>query len=147
MKNCLVCQRIQSIKEGTNSNFVCELKTSYVVLGDSQFYKGYTLLLSKTHCTELHHLDIQTRFDFLHEMAIVAEAVYTVCQPQKINYELLGNKHPHLHWHIFPRYKDDPNPLKPIWQIDEGIRNNTFLPEEERVQLILELRNEIRKTY
>ena len=32
-----------------------------------------------------------------------------------MNYELLGNQVPHLHWHLFPRYAHDPDVLKPVW--------------------------------
>jgi diadenosine tetraphosphate (Ap4A) HIT family hydrolase len=32
-----------------------------------------------------------------------------------LNYELLGNQVPHLHWHLFPRYDADPDALKPVW--------------------------------
>jgi len=143
MENCLVCERIKSIKAGTNPNFVCELETSYVVLGDSQFFRGYTLLLFKTHSTELHQLDKEVRNKFLQEMALVAQAVHAVFKPQKINYELLGNKYPHLHWHIFPRYEDDPKPLAPVWSIEEQVRNNTLLKKEERQRIIVQLRDEI----
>jgi hypothetical protein len=37
------------------------------------------------------------------------------CRPHKLNYELLGNQVPHLHWHLFPRYLDDPQRLQPVW--------------------------------
>ena len=32
-------------------------------------------------------------------------------RPHKLNYELLGNQVPHLHWHLFPRSPDDPDRL------------------------------------
>jgi diadenosine tetraphosphate (Ap4A) HIT family hydrolase len=32
-----------------------------------------------------------------------------------MNYELLGNQVPHLHWHLFPRYAGDAEHLKPVW--------------------------------
>ena len=48
-------------------------------------------------------------------MAQVAEAVFRAFAPRKLNYELLGNSEAHLHWHLFPRYADDPNPLWPVW--------------------------------
>src|ERR1700694_4734407 len=35
--------------------------------------------------------------------------------PHKLNYELLGNQVPHLHWHLFPRSKQDADHLKPVW--------------------------------
>jgi len=143
MQDCLVCQRIEAIQKGTNKHFICELETSYVVLGDSQYYKGYTLLLSKTHCTELHQLDVQTRNTFLQEMAHVAQAIHQIFKPVKLNYELLGNKYPHLHWHLFPRYADDPNPTKPIWVNTDEKRNQTFLSDEEREAMIQQLREEI----
>jgi len=58
-------------------------------------------------------------------MSIVAEAVYQAFKPEKLNYELLGNSDDfHLHWHIFPRYNDDPRPEGPVWWIDRDIRCN-----------------------
>ncbi len=145
MNNCLICQRISQIKQGTNKYFVCELDTAYVVLGDSQFYKGYTLLLSKHHCSELHQLDKAVKLRFLEEMSIVAEAMFEVFQPVKLNYELLGNRHAHLHWHLFPRHVNDPNIHNPIWIIDKTVRNNTFLPETELKQTIKNLQTAIQK--
>ncbi len=118
---CLICSRILDIKNNNNPYFITELKTGYVVLGDYQFYEGYSLFLSKSHVEELHMLK-EKRFEYLKEMAIVAEAVYNVFKPTKLNYELLGNTDKHLHWHIFPRYKNDPNPKSPIWVIDKKVR-------------------------
>lgn len=119
--DCRICLRIVQIKEDNNPYFVKELNTGYVVLGDFQFYKGYSLFLSKTHVDELHKLGA-SRMQYLEEMAIVAEAVYSLFKPNKLNYELLGNIDRHLHWHIIPRYTDDPNPNSPIWTIDRSIR-------------------------
>ena len=58
---CLICERINMIKEGNNPYFVKELETGYVVLGDHQHFRGYTLFLCKEHRTELFHLDAETR--------------------------------------------------------------------------------------
>lgn len=120
---CLICERIEQIKEDNNPYFVKELDTSYVVLADSQYYEGYTLLLSKTHCRELHELGAFREVNFLLEMAYVARAVHKAFKPNKLNYELLGNKDPHLHWHIIPRNIDDPRPMEPIWVINKNVRD------------------------
>lgn len=63
------------IKEGNNPYFVKELETGYVVLGDNQHFKGYTIFLCKEHKTELFQLDDSVKMKFLEEMSVVAEAV------------------------------------------------------------------------
>ena len=120
--NCLVCDRIKLIKQGKNKYFVKELQSGYVVLADFQYFPGYTIFLSKIHTDELHKLGNKNREIFLNEMAIVAEAVYKVFRPKKLNYELLGNTDHHLHWHLVPRYGTDPRPETAIWAIDSAIR-------------------------
>lgn len=122
MNNCLICERIKLIREEKNRFFVKELETGYVVLGDFQYYKGYTLFISKIHAEELHQLKHGVMKKFLIEMAQVAKAVYQTFHPLKLNYEMLGNGDPHLHWHILPRYKNDPNLNSPVWIIDKSIR-------------------------
>lgn len=124
LNNCLICERIDLIKKGTNPYFVYELESSYVVLGDHQFYKGYTILLSKIHSPELHQLPPKFKKALLNEVCIVGEAIYKAFQPKKLNYELLGNEVQHVHWHLFPRYVNDPNPSMPIWVTDKSIRNS-----------------------
>lgn len=54
---CIVCDRIQMIKNETNPYFVKELDTGYVVLGDNQHFRGYTLFLLKEHIVELFELE------------------------------------------------------------------------------------------
>jgi len=44
---CLICDRIEMIKKGTNPYFVKELETGYVVIGDNQHFHGYALFLYK----------------------------------------------------------------------------------------------------
>ena len=88
---CLICERIRMINEGTNPWFVKELETGYVVIGDHQHFKGYTIFLCKEHKSELFQLDRATRLRFLEEMSIVAEAAANAFGAEKMNYELLGN--------------------------------------------------------
>ncbi len=125
------------IKHAKNKYFVKELITGYVVVGYSQYQKGYTLFLSKTHATELHELSKEQRTLFLQEMAIVAEAVYKAFHPKKLNYELLGNAEQHLHWHLFPRYKSDADPTMPVWNVPSKIRNaKKYQPTLKEIEVI-----------
>ncbi|WP_297820101.1 HIT family protein [uncultured Lactobacillus sp.] len=104
---CLICDRIEMIKKHQNKFFVKELRTGYVVLGDNQHFKGYTLFLYKNHVDELYKLDENEKIKFLEEMSLVGEAVSKTVRCEKMNYELLGNGDSHLHWHLFPRVSGD----------------------------------------
>lgn len=120
--NCLICDRIAQIQSNANPYFVKELETGYVVLGDFQFYLGYTLFLSKEHVPELHLMRQEFKLRFLNEMSRVAEAVYKAFTPDKLNYEMLGNSDAHAHWHIFPRYVREEGYGKPVWALDKSVR-------------------------
>lgn len=117
---CLICDRIEMIKNGTNPYFVKELETGYVVLGDNQHFRGYTLFLCKQHTTELFYLDKAFSTKFMQEMVLVANAVKNAYGAEKMNYECLGNGDTHLHWHLFPRRAGDigkcgNNGTGPVW--------------------------------
>ena len=94
---------------------VAELEHSFVVLNRDQYFPGYTLLFTKQHVTELFHLDPAVRSGLMEEVSRAAEALFTLFQPDKINYELLGNMVPHMHWHVVPRFTTDPLWPRPIW--------------------------------
>lgn len=99
---CLIFQRIEFIKTGENPCFVRELETGYVVIGDHQYFKGYTLFLAKEHVTVVHHMEISVKLRFLEEMSLVREAVTKAFVAEKMNIELLGNSDAHAYWHLFP---------------------------------------------
>ena len=146
-KSCLICSRIEDIKQNRNPHFVIELETGYVVIGDNQFFKGYTLFLCKQHKNELHELDPKFKNKFLQEMSTVAEAVYKTFKPKKLNYELLGNTDNHMHWHIFPRHNNDPLPERTVWNIPKETRNaeSTKPNKEELKELTKKLKRELQQ--
>ena len=78
-------------------------------------------------------------------MSIVAEAVSNIFKPDKMNYELLGNGCPHIHWHLYPRVKGDTPIISSVYQLsneelfDESTRPN----EEQRKELKEMIKNEI----
>jgi diadenosine tetraphosphate (Ap4A) HIT family hydrolase len=74
---------------------IAELDMCYVMLNRDQFFHGYTFVITKKHVKELFHLDKKTRETVMEEVNRVAEALYNLFQPDKINYELLGSMVPH----------------------------------------------------
>ena len=144
---CLICERIELIKQGKNPHFVKELETGYVVIGDGQYFKGYTLFLAKEHVTELHQMEYETKIKFLEEMSIVQEAVAKACQAEKMNIELLGNGDAHVHWHLFPRKAGDMkgyghNGRGPVWWVPwEEMSSEEYQPKEsDLLQLVNRLK-------
>lgn len=78
-------------------------------------YPGYCRVIWKTHVSEMTDLP---EHDRLHLMAIVfaVEAVLREqLKPDKMNLASFGNAVPHLHWHVIPRYRDDPHFPQPAW--------------------------------
>ena len=147
MCTCMVCERINQIKNNANPYFVKEMKTGYVVIGDHQRIKGYTLFLCKECQSELHFLEPLFRDEFLHEMAIVAEAVYNAFKPEKLNYELLGDgAGVHMHWHVFPRRAGDTPGHGPVWQLGAELHDDKYLPDEAELDdLKIRLNTELDK--
>ena len=144
---CLICDRIELIKQGKNPHFVKELETGYVVIGDGQYFKGYTLFLAKEHVTELHQMEYATKIKFLEEMSIVQEAVAKAFQAEKMNIELLGNGDAHVHWHLFPRKAGDMqgyghNGRGPVWWAPwEEMSSEEYQPKEsDLLQLVNHLK-------
>ena len=145
---CLICDRIELIRKGKNPWFVKELKTGYVVIGDHQHFKGYTLFLCKEHKTELFELEQEVKTKFLEEMATVAEAVSRAFGAEKMNVELLGNGDTHLHWHLFPRRDGDLEGYGnqgrgPVWWYPmEKMYDEANCPSQEELE---ELKSRLKK--
>jgi diadenosine tetraphosphate (Ap4A) HIT family hydrolase len=94
---------------------VAELRQCYVLLNGDQFFPGYTFVVARSHVTELFHLEPHARQTVMEEVSMVAAALYNLLKPAKINYELLGNMVPHMHWHLVPRFSSEPLWPRPIW--------------------------------
>ncbi len=138
-ETCEICSRIDLIKKRENPFFVKEMETGYVVIGDHQLFRGYTLFLSKIHVVNL--LELEDRGEhFFNDARRVALAASRAFKPERVNIELLGNTDHHLHWHIFPRYKNDPVPTKPVWSLNKTIRcNESTKAKPEEIKMLREL--------
>jgi diadenosine tetraphosphate (Ap4A) HIT family hydrolase len=94
---------------------IAELEHCRVILNRDQFFPGYCLVFTRAHVTELFHLEPPVRAAVMEEVTAVAAALDAAFRPTKMNYELLGNMVPHMHWHLVPRFTTDPLWPRPIW--------------------------------
>src|SRR5208282_793695 len=113
--DCPFCALLAKVGSLPADELVWQFEHGVALLGQWQFYHGYCLLVARRHATELSQLSDAERRGYLDEMCLLARAIEACFRPHKLNYELLGNQVPHLHWHLFPRYRDDADHLRPVW--------------------------------
>jgi diadenosine tetraphosphate (Ap4A) HIT family hydrolase len=53
-----------------------------------------------------------------------------------MNYELLGNLVPHIHWHLVPRLATDPALRSPIWMVEHQAVAPPPATARERIESI-----------
>jgi len=141
-RSCGICSIVERIRSGAFPDWIAELPRSWLTLGDAQFYRGYCVLLAKRHATELHLMPRGEAHELLDEMLAVGRTLAEVVKPLKLNYECLGNQEPHVHWHLFPRFLDDPMRSSPVWMRPEKERQLS-LSDQARVELISAIRSEL----
>lgn len=144
--DCPFCTRLASLAADGAADLVWSFPHSVALFGPWQFYHGYCLLVARQHARELSELADDVRRGYLDEMCLLARAIEQVCRPHKLNYELLGNQVPHLHWHLFPRCADDPARLAPVWltldaaERDAALRQRLQTGPRPAAQVIGDLR-------
>lgn len=130
---CSLCHRVAAPSIADSKQVIAEFEHSFLFLGDIQLFPGHCILVLKEHVRELHDLSDVVQKRYFEELVQAGKAVHSAFKPWKLNYSCYGNLVPHLHWHIFPRYEDDPNKLLPVWtQMD---RFDTISITDDEVKL------------
>lgn len=78
-----------------------------VVLLSEPDYPAYCRVELVAHIKEMTDLAPADRARTMQVVFAVESAIREVIQPDKINLASLGNKTPHMHWHIIPRFSSD----------------------------------------
>lgn len=86
-----------------------------VVAVDDADYPGFCRVIWRAHVREMTDLAPADREALMHMVWRVEAALRATLSPDKINVASLGNMTPHLHWHVIPRWRDDPHFPQPIW--------------------------------
>jgi diadenosine tetraphosphate (Ap4A) HIT family hydrolase len=115
--------RIGSAERGENPTVLTRMRSGFAVIGDSQFLPGYCLLLASPKVEQLSDLPLAQRSIYLQDMSLLGETIVRVCQPRRINYEILGNYDAYLHAHLFPRYEWEPPERReyPVWLYPDSV--------------------------
>lgn len=82
---------------------------------DTPDYPGFCRVILNRHAAEMTDLSPAERVRLLTMVMKVERALRELLHPDKINLAALGNVVPHVHWHVIPRFEDDPHFPNPIW--------------------------------
>lgn len=143
----LIHQRVEEARAGTNPTVITRVPSGWVVIGDVQFLRGYSLLLADPVVSDVNALDEEQRGRFFQDMAILGDALLEVTGAYRINYEILGNTEAALHAHVFPRYLTEPEDLRkgPAWFYDAEYRRSITFNAERDAALMKHIAEAIRK--
>ena len=111
--NCELC-------EGDGGELILRREKWRVVRvpgADGAAYPGFCRVVWNEHVKELTDLNDADRKIFMEAVFTLETALRKALQPEKMNVASLGNQTPHLHWHVIPRFRDDPAFPKPVWAI------------------------------
>lgn len=142
----LIHERVEMARAEANPTVICRMPSGWAVLGDAQFFSGYSLLLPDPVVSDLNALDADARRQYLYDMTVIGDALLEVTEAYRVNYEILGNLDPALHTHIFPRYRHEPESYQkgPVYYYPREQRaSRPFDPERDR-KLIQQLADTIR---
>ena len=130
----LIHERVASARAGTNQTVVGRMASGWVVLGDSQFLRGYSLLLPDPVVDSLNDLRGPQRTQYLLDMVSIGDALLELTDSWRINYSILGNTDAALHAHIHCRYWTEPAEFRggPAFAYKEQLGSVPFDLERDR---------------
>ncbi len=90
-----------------------------VVRADEPDYPGFLRVILNAHVKEMSDLPPGDQQALMHVVFATEAALREVMTPDKVNLASLGNVVPHLHWHVIPRFADDPHFPNPVWGVKQ----------------------------
>lgn len=89
-----------------------------VVLVDDPNYVGFCRVILNEHIKEMTDLIEAERIKVMQMTFVVEQVLRDVLKPTKINLASLGNKTPHIHWHVIPRFETDAHFPEAVWSTE-----------------------------
>ncbi len=85
-----------------------------VLIGDAD-HPAYCRVILNAHRKEMTDLAEVERARLMKTVFVVERVLRDLLAPEKINLASFGNMVPHLHWHVIPRFADDPHFPNPVF--------------------------------
>lgn len=136
--DCFYCEKAEKLESLMIE--IAALEVSTVYLNRDQKHKGRVIIALNRHAREYHELSNTERNQYFKEVAMTAQALENLYQPDKINYGTYGDLVSHLHIHMVPKHEGGLGWGAPFRDTPEG---KVFLAQGEYDNIVAELRNEI----
>lgn len=78
-------------------------------------FPGYLVLVHQGHVGEMTDLPHEDQTECFRSLLVIESLLREHLNPTKMNVAQLGNRVPHLHWHIIPRFEWDSHYPESIW--------------------------------
>jgi diadenosine tetraphosphate (Ap4A) HIT family hydrolase len=112
---------------------VLRMPLSSLLLMNDRRFPWLILVPRKAGASELFDLSHEEQTLLLKEIALAAQALRTLFQPDKFNVAALGNVTPQLHVHVVARFRDDAAWPRPVW----GVGQAETYSEQDSSELIV----------
>ncbi|MDO5666624.1 MAG: HIT family protein [Alcaligenaceae bacterium] len=106
--DCILCREV-------GGRLLWENDLVRIINADDTYYPAFTRVIYQAHVREMSDLTPAQRQVLMDFVWLVEEVQREVLQATKINLAQFGTMVPHVHWHIIPRYKNDPHYPDAIW--------------------------------
>lgn len=86
-----------------------------ILAEDEEEHPGFCRVILSRHVREMTDLSHTDRERLMKVVFAVETAQRALLDPHKVNLASFGNQVPHVHWHVIPRFADDPHFPNPTW--------------------------------
>jgi len=117
-------------------------QTLRVVTVDDPDLPGYSRVIWHTHAAEMSSLSGTDQHHVMDVVLLVESVQRRILGTHKVNLASLGNMTPHLHWHIMPRWRDDPWYPDSIWAARRERDADTLSQWQQRHEILATLQGE-----
>ena len=135
MDNCFYCTKNPPLDDLMIK--IVDLPASTVYLFKEQTYKGRCNVVYHKHIANLFDLEESELNQFMDDVARVARAVNKLFSPAKINYGAYGDKLPHFHMHVVPKYENGAS----FGGVFEMNPQAVYLSDDEYIKMVNDIRN------
>lgn len=105
---CLLCQT-------SGGTVLWQNEHLRVIDACDALYLGFTRVIWTAHVVEMTDLSAAEQTELLRVVLLVEQVQRAELNPDKVNLAAFGNVVPHLHWHVIPRWQDDPHFPQAVW--------------------------------